>query len=207
MKILKYSSEADWLKGRIGKVTGSKLKDIVVKRGGGKKIGSYQLIADKLGIPADDEKPMDRGHRLEKEAVECFAKESGKKVEDCLCIWTRDENENIAYSPDGYIIPKKDKPITEAVETKCLGSARHIEALITNEIPSEFEFQKLQAFIVNDDLETLYFCFYDPRLIAKPFFYITVTRAEVKDDVEQYRGYQESELLWVNEWVKKLSNF
>lgn len=201
MKIIKYNSEADWLKGRIGKVTGSKLKDIVVKRGTGKKIGSYQLIADRLGIPADDEKPMDRGHRLEKEAIAQFVKETGKKVDDSLVIWVRDDNENIAYSPDGFIGE------TEAVEVKCLGSARHIEAVITNEIPSEFEFQKLQSFIVNDKLETLYFCFYDPRLIAKPFFCITVTRAEVADDVEAYRTYQENELMWANEWVNRLSNF
>lgn len=208
MKIIKYKDETEWLKGRIGKVTGSKLKDIVVKRGTGKKIGSYQLIADRLGIPADDEKPMDRGHRLEKEAIAQFAKDSGKKVDDSLVMFVRDDNESIAYSPDAFVVPaKKDGKITEVVETKCLGSARHIEALITQEIPSEFEFQKLQAFIVNDDLQTLYFCFYDPRLIAKPFFYITVTREQVADDIELYRGYQENELVWVNEWVNKLSDF
>lgn len=201
MKITKFKDEADWLKARIGKVTGSKLKDIVVKRGTGKKIGSYQLIADKLGIPADDEKPMDRGHRLEKEAIALFAKETGKKVDDGLYLWTRDENENIAYSPDGVISE------TETLEIKCLGSARHIQALIENEIPGEFEFQKLQSFIVNDKQETLYFAFYDPRLIAKPFFYFVVTRAEVAELVATYKTYQETELVWVNEWVNKLSNF
>ncbi len=210
MKVVKYKTEAEWLAGRIGKVTGSKLKDIVVKRGTGKKIGSYQLIADRLGIPADDEKPMDRGHRLEKEAVQMFVKEIGfspSDVDDSLAMWLRDDNESIAYSPDAFIVPKKGKDILEAVEVKCLGSARHIEALITNQIPSEFEFQKLQSFIVNDKLQTLYFCFYDPRLIAKPFFYITVTRDQIQDDIELYKSYQEAELVWVNEWVNKLSNF
>ncbi len=201
MKIIKYEDENEWLIGRIGKITGSKLKDIVVKRGTGKKIGSYQLIADKLGIPADEEKPIDRGHRLEKEAIDYFTKETDKKVNDSLVMWCRDDNENIAYSPDGFIGKK------EAVEIKCLGSARHIEAFITNEIPSEYEFQKLQAFIVNDDLQTLYFCFYDPRLLAKPFFYFTVTREQVQDDIELYKSYQENELNWVNDWVNKLSNF
>lgn len=210
MRQVKYNNETDWLKGRIGKVTGSKLKDIVVKRGTGKKIGSYQLIADKLGIPADDEKPMDRGHRLEKEAVQMFIKESGvpkESVNTDLVMWIRDDNENIAYSPDAYIQPKKGEDIVSAIEIKCLGSARHIEALITGEIPSEFEFQKLQAFIVNDNLQTLYFCFYDPRLLAKPFFYFIVTRDSLKDDIELYKSYQENELNWVNEWVNKLSGF
>ncbi len=210
MKVLKYNNESDWLKARIGKVTGSKLKDIVVKRGTGKKIGSYQLIADRLGIPADDEKPMDRGHRLEKEAVGMFIKESGMPAEvvnSDLVMWVRDDNENIAYSPDAFLIPKKGTDVVGAVEIKCLGSARHIQALIENEVPSEFEFQKLQSFIVNDKLQTLYFCFYDPRLIAKPFFYFTVTRDSVKDDIELYRSYQENELVWVNDWVNKLSDF
>lgn len=247
MKIIKYNNEADWLKGRIGRITGSKLKDIVVsmnilkddivsaleKQGtefkktakkeeleklllpvtlkaleekaqneAKRKIGSYQLIADRLGIPADEEKPIDRGHRLEKEAIAEFVKMTGKKVDDSLVMWTRDENDNIAYSPDGSVIGEE-----ATVEIKCLGSARHIEALITNEIPSEFEFQKLQSFIVNDKQETLYFCFYDPRLIAKPFIFFTVTRAEVAEAIETYRAYQENELNWVNEWVNKLSDF
>lgn len=202
MKVIKYDNEADWLKGRIGRVTGAKLKDIVSKRGTGKKIGSYQLIADRLGIPADEEKPIDRGHRLEKEAIAYFVKETGKKVDDSLVLWCRDDNENIAYSPDGSVIGEE-----ATVEVKCLGSARHIEALITNEIPSEFEFQKLQSFIVNDTQEVLYFCFYDPRLIARPFFYITVTRAQVAEDIAKYKAYQEEELVWVNDWVNKLSNF
>ena len=52
---------------REGKITGSRLKDIIVKRGTGKKIGFYSLIAEKLGIPAEEgETPMERGSRLEK---------------------------------------------------------------------------------------------------------------------------------------------
>jgi hypothetical protein len=202
MNIHRYETEAEWLAGRIGKVTGSKLKDIVVKRGTGKKIGSYQLIADKLGIPADDERPMDRGHRLEKEAVAMFAKESGKQVDDdSLQMWTREDNPNIAYSPDAVVSP------IETLEIKCLGSARHIEALITNEIPAEYEFQKLQSFIVNDKQETLYFAFYDPRLLSKPFFYFTIHREDIAEEIAKYKEYQENELVWVNDWVKKLSNF
>lgn len=199
MKTLKFDNKEAWLAGRIGKITGSRLKDIVVKRGTGKKIGFYELIAERLGIPADGENAMDRGTRLEAEAVEAFTKETGKEVDSSLYIWTRDDDESIAISPDG-VIGK-----TEALECKCLSSARHIEAFLTQEIPDEYEFQKLQYFIVNDNLQTLYFAFYDPRLLAKPFFYITVNRKDIEKEIEQYLNYQRETLAEVNTIVNQLT--
>lgn len=201
MKITTYEDRDAWLLARRGKITGSRLKDIVVKRGTGKKIGFYELIAERLGIPADGENPMDRGTRLEKEAVAEFTKSTGKEVDTSLVIWTREDNESIALSPDGSI------GTTEAVEVKCLASARHIEAFLTGKIPSEYEFQKLQYFIVNDELATLYFVFYDPRLLAKPFFIIEVKREDVQEEVTEYLAYQRDTLTEVDMCVNKLSNF
>lgn len=199
MIVKKYDSKEEWLADRRSRITGSKLKDIVVKRGTGKKIGFYQLIADRLGIPADDENPMERGCRLEQEAIDTFAKETGKKVDASLQMWIRDDNDSIAYSPDG-VIGKK-----EALEIKCLGSARHIEALLTKEVPDEFEFQKLQAFIVNDSLKTLYFAFYDPRLIAKPFFYLTIERTSVQPLIDEYLEYERTIIAEIDSIVKSLT--
>lgn len=204
MQQLNYNNRDEWLAARRGKITGSRLKDIVVKRGTGKKIGFYELIAEKLGIPADDENSMDRGTRLEAEAIEQFTKATKKKVNTDLVIWTRDDNENIAISPDAFIDGKK-KGIEEAVECKCLASARHIEAYLTQHIPDEYEFQKLQYFIVNDKLKTLYFCFYDPRLIAMPFFYITVNRKDVQEEIDEYLEYQRTTLAEVDDIVNKLT--
>src|SRR3990167_2462315 len=140
MKVTKFEDEQSWLDARLGKITGTRLKDLINKRGGSPKIGFYELIAERICIPATDEGAMDRGKRLEDEAVDRFSKETGKKVNNDLVIWTRDDNENIAISPDGCI------GATEAVEVKCLGSARHIEAWLTKEIPNEFEYQVLQYF-------------------------------------------------------------
>ena len=53
MKINKYDNREEWLKSREGRITGSKLKDIIVKRGTGKKKGYYQLIADKIATNPD----------------------------------------------------------------------------------------------------------------------------------------------------------
>lgn len=203
MKILNLEQNTDeWLEARKGKITGSKLKDIVVKRGTGKKLGFYELLADRLSIEADEEDVMERGHRLENEALEAFSSLTGHKVEQVgMCI--SDENPNIALSPDGLI--KKGKKYTEAVEVKCLSASRHLQAYFEKKIPDEYEFQKLQYFIVNTDLERLHFCFYDPRVTAKPFFIIEVTRKEVEEDIEIYLEYQKSILKEVDELLVELA--
>lgn len=199
MKTLKFDNRDSWLAARMGKITGSRLKDIIVKRGTGMKIGYYELIAERLALPADGEDPMDRGTRLEDEAIERFAKETKKKVGRSLIIWTRDDNESIAVSPDG-VVGK-----TAAVEAKCLSSARHIEAYLTQKVPDEFQYQVLQYFIVNDKLETLYLVFYDPRLSAKDFFYLTITREEMAEEIKFCLEYEEKVLAEVTEIVNKLT--
>lgn len=199
MKISKYEDRDTWLEARRGKITGSRLKDIIVKRGTSKKIGFYELIAERLGIPANDENAMARGTRLEEEAIARFVKETKKKVNTDLVIWQRDDNESIAISPDGYIGE------TEAVECKCLSSARHIEAFLTNQVPDEYKDQALQYFIVNDKLKKLYFVFYDPRVLAKDYFTLEIKRKDVQDDITFYLNYQKQILSEVDEIVNKLT--
>lgn len=187
---------------RRGKITGSRLKDVLPKRDGSMKIGYYELIAERLGIPSDGEDAMARGHRLECEAIAEFEKVTGLKVDTSLTIWSRDDNESIAVSPDGVIDEKT------AVEVKCLSSARHIEAVLTNEIPDEYEEQVVQYFAVNDQLETLYFIFYDPRLLAKPFHMVTVTRDVVMQArVTQVTEKQVQMLAEVERIVNELTDF
>jgi predicted phage-related endonuclease len=199
MQTLKFDTREEWLNARRGKITGSRLKDIIVKRGTGKKIGFYELIAERLGIAGDDENAMDRGTRLEPEAMAKYVEVTGQDVDTSLVIWTREDNESIAISPDGFIGE------TKAVEVKCLSSARHIEAYLTHQIPDEYEYQKLQYFIVNDKLETLDFAFYDPRLLAQPFFIITIKREDVQEQVIEYLEYQRKTIEEVNAVVNSLT--
>lgn len=200
MKTLSFENKEDWLVARRGKITGSRLASIIVKRGTGRKIGFYELIAERIATEPDSgETPMDRGARLEEEALERFTKETGKKVDSSLKIWVRDDNESIAISPDGIISP------TQAVEAKCLSSARHVEALLTKSIPSDYEEQMLQYFIVNDQLKTLYFVFYDPRIPGNDFFYIEVNRKDVQAKVDEYLEYQRKTLEEVNKIVIDLT--
>lgn len=197
--IEKFDDKDQWLNARNGKITGSKLKDIIVKRGTGEKKGFYQLIADRVAIAPDDENPMDRGVRLEEEAIARFVKETGKKVNTDLVIFSRKDNPNIAFSPDAY----GDDFVVEA---KCLSSASHIEAFITQKCPSEYADQIIQPFVVMDNLKTLYMVFYDPRIPSKDFFYLTITREDIGEEtIEDYKRIETEKLALVEEWVLKLS--
>lgn len=196
MKIEKYDDREAWLEGRRGRITGTRLKDLITK--GKPKIGFYEIIAERVALPAGEEAAMDRGLRLEDDAVLRFTKETGKKVNTDLVIWRRDDDANIAISPDGYIGK------TEAVECKCLSSARHIEAWLTKQIPSEYEYQALQYFIVNDQLKTLHVVFYDPRM-PKDFFVIDVQRKDVQEQVTEYLQVERDTLARIAEIEKQLT--
>lgn len=214
MQVLKFEEgERDlWLFTRRGKITGSKYKNIYsVRRNDHKKIGFWELVAERLGLPPEtDETALERGQRLEGDALDRFAEETGKVVDKSLMIWTRDDNESIAISPDGVVSE------TEAVEAKCLSSARHIEAFMTKEIPDDYWLQALQYFIVNDKLELLHFVFFDPRfaLFRDPetqkqntldYFVIDVKRTDVAKEVEEHLLYQYQVVKEVNEIVNKLT--
>lgn len=203
MIIKEYKTEQEWIEARKGKVTGTKLNGLVVKRGNNKKIGFYELIAEKVmlddGIELD---PMNRGTYLEGEALDIFADNENKELDKRKVLCMRDDNENIANSPDALIGD------TEAVEAKCLSAARHIEAYITKEIPSDYMMQGIQYFIVNDKLETLYFVFYDPRMPDPiDYFFIELKRGDIEKEISEYYKYQLDALKEINEWVAKLTNF
>lgn len=213
MKTFKFKNDNEgWMNIRLGKSTGSRAKDMLPGRDGGIKKGWWELVAERLiGSAAidDEEKAMDRGTRLEPEAIARFAKETGKKLDSFLLekenkvIWARDDDESIAVSPDA-IIGK-----TAAVEAKCLNAASHIEARVTGKIPKNtagYEEQATQYFCVNDNLKTLYFVFYDPRFpTGLDFFYIEIKRKDRKEAIASQLQGQRDALKFVRETVNKLT--
>jgi predicted phage-related endonuclease len=201
MKVQTFTDRDSWLIARRGKITGTRLKDIINKRGTGKKKGFYEIIAERVAVVPDGEdleKPMDRGHRLEEEAIQRFSIEYALMVDTELVMWMRDDDENIAVSPDGTVSEEA------AVEVKCLNSASHIEAWLTKEIPSEYAEQVMQYFVVNPKLKKLYFVFYDPRIPCRDFFVIEVKRNE--EEVTKYLECERIALLEINEIVEKLQH-
>ena len=206
MKTTTYTDRDEWLAARKGKITGSRLADIIVKKAGGsRKIGFYELIAERISTDPEglafDETPMERGTRLEPEAMARFVEVTGKKVDTSLVMWARDDNESIAISPDGFIGK------LEAVETKCLSSAKHIKAYLTQQVPEDYEEQVTQYFIVNDQLRTLWLAFYDPRIPLLDFFFLEIKREDVEDDVEDYLEQQREVIAAVDKVVNELTFF
>lgn len=203
MKIININQESpQWLDVRKGKITGSKLKHIVTKRGSKRKIGFYELIAERLAIEEEKEDAMERGHRLEKDAREAFSALTGHVIDEVgFCI--SDENPNIAVSPDGMI--KKGKKYVHGVEIKCLSASRHLQAYFEQEIPEEYVEQYIQYFIVNPDLKSLFFIFYDPRITAKPIHWIEVQRKDIEKEIEFYKQYQINTLAEVDKLLEELA--
>lgn len=198
MKILKFDSREEWLLARTGKITGTGLREVYSEKGI-KKPGFWELVAERVATEPDGENPMERGSRLEPEAIARFEMDTKKGVNRDLVIWVREDNENIAISPDGSVGK------TEAVEVKCLGSAKHIEAYFTQKIPKEYEHQATQYFVVNDKLKKLYFVFYDPRVRHKDFFYIEINRKDLEEDIKKYLEFEKQTLIEVEEIVNNLS--
>lgn len=199
MKTEKYSNKDEWLEARRGRITGSRAGSMFSKHDKAPLKAFYEIIAERVAVPKDDEAAMDRGTRLEDEAIKRFEKETKKKVDTSLVIWAREDDANIAVSPDGFIGK------TEAVECKCLNSAAHIEAFLTNRIPSEYEGQRIQYFVVNDKLKTLHFVFYDPRLPKIDYFEIEVTRKEVQGQVDEYLEMEREALKKIADIERQLT--
>lgn len=198
MRTLTFADQEEWMEARRGRITSTRLKDLIVKRGTKPKMGFYEIIAERVAVPRTDENVMDRGRRLEDEAIDRFEQETGKKVNRDLVIWCRNDDENIAISPDGFIGK------TEAVEVKCLSSARHIEAYLTREVPSDYEAQVLQYFVVNDDIKKVYMVFYDPRM-PKDLFWLEVKREDVQDKVAEYLELERKALEEIARIEKELT--
>lgn len=191
----------EWLAWRRGKITGSRANDIIVKRGTGRKLGFYEVIAERVAIADDGEyaDELERGHALEERALDAFEELTGKKVKRNNGVWVSNENPNLALSPDGEVGK------TEAVEVKCLSSARHLQAYFEQEIPSEYDAQVTQYFIVNEKLKALYFVFFDPRIPSKPCHYIIVDRKDIEGRIESYKMYLKEALEDIDLKVAELT--
>lgn len=168
-----------------------------------KNLSYYQLIADRIALEDETEDGMNRGHDLEDEALDKFAEATGKTLYRESVMLVSDANKYIAVSPDSMI--NDGKKFNEAVEIKCLGSAKYLMAYYEQEIPAEYEEQVLQYFIVNPDFERLYFVFYDPRITALPIHWIVIERKDIEDQLPLYIELQSQILADIEEKVLALT--
>ena len=179
--------------------------------------GFWQYLAELYSTPdAKYENPADRGHRLENVNAGITVQKLGIS-EDTVnyepAMWARDDEPRIAVSPD--VTETGDKPLW-AIECKSLSTANHLMYVLpyviwkqdknhmlfnsmfhecrtaTREydfVPDKYKPQVLQYFAVNDDLETLYFSFYDDRInnLNLSHVYLTIPRDDIINEIEDHR--------------------
>lgn len=187
----------EWYHIRKGKITGTTLKAIMGTPKA-RQEAIYEIIAERLivGVENGDyENPMERGSRLEPEAIAQFEFQTGLKV-DTTGFCESDVNHLIAQSPDGLIGE------TEAIEVKCPGGKNYVKAWITNQIPEEYAWQVAQYFIVNEKLEKLYFVLYHPDISVHPMHIMEITRAELEKEINVALNAQHKFLEEVDEILK-----
>lgn len=224
MKIIKVSSKNDreaWLDLRRGVVTGTKAKTVSPpKRGNGTPQGIYELLAEKVAIAKDGEKEMDRGLRLEEEAL--LKTQEKYKLDFTLDagMWFSDDGK-LAVSPDAAEVG--DKP-TYAGEAKCLDSKNHLQGILNDwearKLPtynpldslvigtSDFKAQAIQYFVINPHLQTLYFTLYDDRQALDNIvhYVIVIKREDVDEYVDGQEAYERDALARIETMIKTLKS-
>ena len=203
MIVKKYETIEEWKQARETAFTGTKVAGLKVKpRTAGIVIGEklYNETTAEMAVAfmttPDDREGIEwqndaqRGIYLEKEALEATSNATGVKFikHDCV-IWYSNDAELIGLSPDGV-----DKNNKIALETKCLGSVKHLKyALLAKKcegfdrIPQEYQDQVAQYFLVNPDIEKVCFSLYDPRFDDPEWAIVPVmiTRKEAKDKIAE----------------------
>lgn len=181
-----------WHHIRKGKITGTTLKAIMGTPKA-RQEAIYEIIAERLtvGVDMDYENAMDRGTRLEPEAIAMFELQTGLQVQRTgFC--QHDENTAIANSPDGLIDENA------AVEAKCPEGKNYVKMWITNQVPEQYYWQCIQYFVVNESLDTLYFIGYNPDIQVHPLHIIEMLREDVLADIKTAEEYQYQFLDEVN---------
>jgi predicted phage-related endonuclease len=184
MKIYKdlVQGSTEWRIVRQGLITGTKLKEVF-------KANNLDLIDELIAERISDEieenytnKAMERGTELEPVARNLYSEITGCSVEE-IGFAVSNEFNFLGLSPDGLIKNSEDKYI-RGVEIKCPNTSIHVRYIRQNSIPNEYKYQVLNYFLVCQDLEALDFVSYDDRFQIKPMHIITLTREELKTEIE-----------------------
>lgn len=178
----------------------------------------YKLIAQRIAKPINPNDYADRldgaaysamlrGQILEEEARELISEKLGKRIIPGR-VWQSDVNEYMICSPDGEIAESIDEytDIIEAVEIKCLDSWKVVKAYYEKRPPLDYEAQIIQYFLVNENLQKLYFCIYsdvftNPDLGLQIF---ELKREDYQEKIELTGRVQNATLKLVEKEVQKL---
>ena len=226
MKIYRTEQQSqEWLDARRGKVMGSKVKGVRRQsRNSDKRYATFwEIIAEKMAIAADGEPPIERGHRLEPEALDAASKILDLPFDNDPGMWISDLDDDIGVSPDGAEPVEGDALPTYGAEVKCLSSASHLRFIfearankkdgispiqsVPNEEKHYFRDQVIQYFVVNEKLQKMYFILHDDRIVLEHLvtYIIEIDRADVAHLIEDNTNMEFEALMQINRIVTELS--
>lgn len=223
MQIIDIDQRSDeWFEARSGLITGTKVKEVkpLSRKGktGKQPIGLWKLVTDFVSYGMEEERPMQRGTRLEDENAELCIETMHLKNPKIHCGLWKTDNGMLGYSPDAS---EDDEHPTWAIECKSLDTAEHLYLILfdlwalgllpdryeelfperigeyrgIDSVAEEHRHQVKQAFVVNPDLEILYYSLYDPRIVIPSFthYVITVQRKEMEEEIEEQKQMVEKQ--------------
>jgi putative phage-type endonuclease len=192
----------EWHKLRLGKVTASKLKDLM---GSDNLLLIDRMIAEIVSEQKEESyvnAAMQRGTDMEPLARAAYEKHTGFKVEQVGFIQP-EKYEWFGVSPDGLI--SVNGRYKRAVEIKCPNTPTHVKYIRQGKIPNEYKFQVLSYFIANEDLEVLDFVSYDNRFNLRPLHIVTITRGELQGEIDNAHAAMEKFWTKFLEYYEKLT--
>lgn len=194
----------EWLQARLGKVTASRVIDIIPSVKTGKYNASRKNYMAEKVIEILTEKPIDNfvstamewGTETEPLARSAYEAETGNMVEEVGFI-NHPTIKNFGASSDGVI----DKDLI--LEIKCPNTAQHINLLTGGKIKRDYIYQ-MESEMMCCDAKQCHFVDYDPRLpdnlsyILFAFTYDPDRRKEIESEVNKFNAE-------LDEMLKKLN--
>lgn len=174
----------------------------------------YEMLAEKVARPltpndyadrlnGEPYSAMARGHILEPEIAENFAKTYNKKLDEGSVVWVSDDNPNSYISPD-RTITDEDGKVREAVEIKAFYSPEVLEVWKTKKIPNDYMPQIVKYFMINPDLETLYWVVGTDLIPGLELQVFPVKRADVEGQLREIEAFENAYLAMLDDDVKEL---
>ena len=169
----------EWHTARLGKVTASRVADVIAKTAKGYGASRANLMADLICERLTDQPAstfsnaaMEWGTEQEPHARAAYSARTGELVEEVGFI-DHPRIANSGASPDGLV---GDDGL---VEFKCPATATHLDTLLAGDVPSKY-ISQMQWQMACTGRKWCDFCSYDPRL--PEHLRMFVKRVERDDD-------------------------
>ena len=171
---------AEWLRLRVGKITGTRLKDLMAKDN--LSLVDEMIAENVSGLVENSfvSPAMELGIIREPIARQLYEETSNNKVSEIGFV-TSDKFDFVGCSPDGLI--KENEMFIGGLEIKCPGIKSHVKYLRQQQIPNEYKYQVYNYFLCADSIQWLDFVSYCPEFKNKPLFIHRITRQEIEQEL------------------------